>query len=68
AKSLAEDFFKRFDAAAAERFAASTAQADTGATVGDVSPTAAPAGGTSNVWMWGAGAAVLAALVWLLSR
>ncbi len=68
AKSLAEDFFKRFDAAAAERFAASSAEADTGDSADAASTPAAPAGGASNVWMWGAGAAVLAALVWLLSR
>ncbi len=68
AKSLAEDFFKRFDAAAAERFAASAAQADAGATADTASPAATPAAGSSNTWMWGVGAAVLAAAVWLLTR
>ncbi len=68
AKSLAEDFFKRFDAAAAERFAASAAQADAGATADAASTAATPAAGSSNTWMWGVGAAVLAAAVWLLTR
>ncbi len=64
AKSLAEDFFKRFDAAAAERFASGAAEADTDAALAD----AAPAPGSSNAWMWGVGAAVLAAAVWILTR
>ncbi|MEY3489999.1 MAG: hypothetical protein RL655_1567 [Pseudomonadota bacterium] len=68
AKSLAEDFFKRFDAAAAERFAAGAAEADTGAAADAASTDAAPAPGSSNAWRWGVGAAVLAAAVWLLTR
>ena len=68
AKSLAEDFFKRFDAAAAERFAAGAAEADTGAAADAASTDAAPAPGLSNAWKWGVGAAVLAAAVWLLTR
>ncbi|MEY4073085.1 MAG: hypothetical protein RJA29_442 [Pseudomonadota bacterium] len=68
AKSLAEDFFKRFDAAAAERFAAVAAEADTGAAADAASTDAAPAPGSSNAWRWGVGAAVLAAAVWLLTR
>jgi len=68
AKSLAEDFFKRFDAAAAERFAAGAAEADTGAAADAASTDAAPAPGSSNAWKWGVGAAVLAAAVWLLTR
>lgn len=68
AKSLAEDFFKRFDAAAAERFAAGAAEADTGAAADAASTDAAPALGLSNAWRWGVGAAVLAAAVWLLTR
>lgn len=68
AKSLAEDFFKRFDAAAAERFAAGAAEADTGAAADAASTDAAPALGSSNAWRWGVGAAVLAAAVWLLTR
>ncbi|MFZ9655179.1 MAG: CoxG family protein [Limnohabitans sp.] len=68
AKSLAEDFFKRFDAAAAERFAAGAAEADTGAAADAASTDAAPALGSSNAWKWGVGAAVLAAAVWLLTR
>lgn len=68
AKSLAEDFFKRFDAAAAERFAAGADQTDAGATADAASTAATPAAGSSNTWMWGVGAAVLAAAVWLLTR
>lgn len=68
AKSLAEDFFKRFDSAAAERFAAGAAEADTGAAADAASTDAAPAPGLSNAWRWGVGAAVLAAAVWLLTR
>ncbi|NDF63749.1 MAG: carbon monoxide dehydrogenase [Betaproteobacteria bacterium] len=68
AKSLAEDFFKRFDAAAAERFASGAAEADTGAADDAALADAAPAPGSSNAWMWGVGAAVLAAAVWLLTR
>ncbi len=68
AKSLAEDFFKRFDAAAAERFASGAAEADTGAVADAALADAAPAPGSSNAWMWGVGAAVLAAAVWILTR
>ncbi|MFZ9177647.1 MAG: SRPBCC family protein [Limnohabitans sp.] len=68
AKSLAEDFFKRFDAAAAERFASGAAEADTGAADDAALADAAPAPGSSNAWMWGVGAAVLAAAVWILTR
>ena len=68
AKSLAEDFFKRFDAAAAERFASGAAEADTGAAADAALADAAPAPGSSNAWMWGVGAAVLAAAVWILTR
>ena len=68
AKSLAEDFFKRFDAAAAERFAAGADQTDAGATADAASTAATPAAGSSSTWMWGVGAAVLAAAVWLLTR
>ena len=68
AKSLAEDFFKRFDAAAAERFAPAATQAQE-TTAADVAPSAAaPAAGSSNAWLWGLGAAVLVAAVWLLTR
>ena len=65
AKSLAEDFFKRFDAAAAERFAAAQPAADVAP-----APTAAaqPAAESSNTWMWVVGAAVLAAAAWFLTR
>lgn len=67
AKSLAEDFFKRFDAAAAERFAASQPPAVEAA--GDAAPAPVePARGQTPVWVWGVGAAVLAVAVWFLSR
>jgi hypothetical protein len=64
AKSLAEDFFKRFDAAAAERFAATEPAA---APAAEVLP-AASSESSSNTWMWVAGAAILAAAVWFLTR
>ena len=63
AKSLAEDFFKRFDAAAAERFAARPSEPTAPAP-----QAAAPAAGSSNTWMWLAGVAVLVAAAWLLTR
>jgi carbon monoxide dehydrogenase subunit G len=65
AKSLAEDFFKRFDAAAAERFAASEPQAVEAA---PDDTAAVPASAQTPVWVWGVGAAVLAVAVWFLSR
>jgi hypothetical protein len=67
AKSLAEDFFKRFDAAAAERFAASTSEA-TPAAADAAAGAEKSAAGSSNTWMWAVGAAVLVAAVWFLSR
>ena len=68
AKSLAEDFFKRFDAAAAERFAASEPQADEAAPDDTAAVPASPANAQTPVWVWGVGAAVLAVAVWFLSR
>ncbi len=68
AKSLAEDFFKRFDAAAAERFAPATAAENTGPAADAAGTPAAPAGASSNGWMWAAGAAVLVAFAWLFTR
>ena len=68
AKSLAEDFFKRFDVAAAERFAAaaSAAPESDAAPTAPAAPESAP--GSSSTWMWGLGAVVLAAAVWFLTR
>ena len=63
AKSLAEDFFKRFDAAAAERFAASQPAA------AEPAQTTTPAAaGPLPLWVWGVGSAVLAIAVWFFSR
>jgi carbon monoxide dehydrogenase subunit G len=67
AKSLAEDFFKRFDAAAAERFAASQPEPATAPEAASAAAPESSAGGTP-VWVWGVGAAVLAVAVWFLSR
>ena len=62
ARSMAEDFFKRFDEEMQRRYPAA----------GDTAPapvgTAAPAGGGMPTWAWVAGGVVIAALAWLLMR
>lgn len=66
AKSMAEDFFKRFDDEMQRRYPAAAA-----AEPADAPGQAVPEHGRSSkvpVWVWIAGAVVLAALVWLLKR
>ena len=68
AKSMAEDFFKRFDAEMQRRHpAAAAAQAAPGAAVPVVAAATDDAGGKTPTWVWVAGAVVLAVLaVWVL--
>jgi carbon monoxide dehydrogenase subunit G len=73
AKSMAEDFFKRFDEAMQaqhpEAYAREAAAAEVAAT--DVAQADATDSGNSAgvpVWVWVAGAVVLAAVVWLARR
>lgn len=65
ARAMAEDFFKRFDQELQRRHP----QAYAAAAVAEPSEqTAAPARAGVPAWAWMAGAVVLAALVWWLSR
>jgi uncharacterized protein len=71
AKNMAEDFFKRFEAALEERFPpAPETPADSGAAAAQAAaPAAAPASGSGlPTWAWAAGAVALAVVVWLISR
>jgi uncharacterized protein len=71
AKNMAEDFFKRFEAALEERFPpAPETQADSGAAAAQATaPAAAPASGSGlPSWAWAAGAVAVAVVVWLISR
>jgi len=65
AKSMAEDFFKRFDAEMQRRYpeayAVAAAAAQAGATAA-----AKPGGAKIPVWAWIAGAVLLLAALWLL--
>jgi hypothetical protein len=64
AKSMAEDFFKRFDNEMRKRHppAAEAASAAPAATVAEAPRAAMPA------WVWFAGAVVVIAVAWLLMR
>jgi uncharacterized protein len=62
AKSMAEDFFKRFDNEMQRRYPTAAVQAP----AGSEAPTAAPSRSAVPVWVWIAGAALVAALVWVL--
>ncbi|HSI53724.1 MAG TPA: carbon monoxide dehydrogenase subunit G [Ramlibacter sp.] len=59
ARSMAEDFFKRFDDEMQRRYPAAGAP---------VPAAAAPAGGKLPAWAWIAGGVVIAAVAWLLMR
>ncbi|MBX3655859.1 MAG: carbon monoxide dehydrogenase subunit G [Ramlibacter sp.] len=63
AKSMAEDFFKRFDEEMQRRHPEAYAAA---AATTAAPPAPAPAGGKVPVWVWLAGAAVVLAAVWFL--
>lgn len=67
AKSMAEDFFKRFDNEMQRQHPESYAAK---VVMGDVGEEAAPEAGKSAVpvWVWGVGAAVVAVVIWLVSR
>ncbi|MFD0669767.1 CoxG family protein [Ramlibacter sp. MAHUQ-53] len=75
AKSMAEDFFKRFDAAMQQRHpeayaAEAEAVAGAAAAAGAPAPAAPPEGSGAAIpaWLWGAGAVIVAAAVFLLTR
>ena len=63
AKSLAEDFFRRFDEALQAQYPRTE-------TVGtEATPTPAPAAGSAvPTWVWAAGGVVVAAAAWFLTR
>ncbi|AOW13721.1 carbon monoxide dehydrogenase [Hydrogenophaga crassostreae] len=65
AKNMAEDFFKRFEAALEERYPPAETPADSGAAA--PSPTPASASGMPT-WVWAAGAVAVAVVIWLISR
>jgi carbon monoxide dehydrogenase subunit G len=64
AKSLAEDFFKRFEAATAERFATAPAAAEVVASAAETSPQSS----SNTGWIVIAAAAVLAVVGYLATR
>ena len=75
AKSMAEDFFKRFDDEMQRRFpraeappADAAASADAITQPGTVEEGNAPQGGGIPAWMWGAGVAALVLLAWWFNR
>lgn len=73
ARSMAEDFFKRFEQELSKRHpveAAPAAQATNAQAAGmaDASPGAATARGGVPAWVWAAGVAIAAGLVFWLSR
>ncbi len=65
AKGMAEDFFKRFDAEMDRQYPAAYAEA-AAAKADAAQGAAAPAGAKIPLWVWVAGAAVLALAVYLL--
>jgi len=75
AKSMAEDFFKRFDDEMQRRFPRAEAPpADTAATADAITqPSTVQEGGATQgggipAWMWGAGVAALVLLAWWFNR
>ena len=75
AKSMAEDFFKRFDDEMQRRFPRAEAPpADTAATADAITQPSTVQGGSATqgggipAWMWGAGVAALVLLAWWFNR
>ena len=75
AKSMAEDFFKRFDEEMQRRFpraeappADAAASADTITQPGTVDGGSATQGGGIPAWVWGVGVAALVLLAWWFNR
>ena len=71
ARSMAEDFFKRFEQELGKRHpveAAAAAQATSAETVPAAAPAAATTSGGVPAWVWAAGVAIAAGLVFWLSR
>ena len=65
AKSMAEDFFKRFDLEMQKQHPASYAARDAAAAASGAAAPAEASGGGVPLWVWGVGAVVLAAVFWL---
>jgi carbon monoxide dehydrogenase subunit G len=69
ARSMAEDFFKRFDQEMQRRYPQAYADASAVQPVGgSQSAREPPARGGLPVWMWVAGAVLLVALLWWITR
>ena len=75
AKSMAEDFFKRFDDEMQRRFPRAEAPpADTAATADAITQPSTAQGGSATqgggipAWMWGVGVAALVLLAWWFNR
>ena len=66
AKNMAEDFFKRFEAALEERYPPAQTTADNGAAAAPASSPASASG--MPTWVWAAGAVAVAVVIWLISR
>ena len=67
AKSMAEDFFKRFDAEMQRQYPESYAAKMVMGEIETGTPVAAPAKSAIPLWVWVVGAVVLVAAVWLAS-
>lgn len=68
AKSMAEDFFKRFDEEMQRRYPAAAAEAGAAADTTVISETASAQASRIPTWMWVVGAIIVAAVGWALLR
>ena len=64
AKNMAEDFFKRFEAALEKRYP----QPEGAASAAAPAPAAAPTSSGLPTWVWAAGAVAVAVVLWLATR
>ena len=64
AKNMAEDFFKRFEAALEKRYP----QPEDAASTAAPAPAAAPTSSGLPTWVWAAGAVAVAVVLWLATR
>jgi hypothetical protein len=65
AKSMAEDFFKRFDLEMQKQHPDAYAARDAAAGAAVAAAPAEASGAGVPLWAWGVGAVVLAAVIWL---
>jgi hypothetical protein len=65
AKSMAEDFFKRFDLEMQKQHPESYAARDAAAGASVAAAPAEASGAGVPLWVWGVGAVVLVAIIWL---